>query len=115
MSATRRSTFAPRRRPACTPSPSRGGGSTTARSSSERSRTRSSTARRSSLSTSNPEARAAELRDVLTRALVAYHVDDDPVMTDAADDALYDELAALEAKHPELVTQDSPTQRVGEP
>jgi DNA ligase (NAD+) len=67
------------------------------------------------LSTSNPEARAAELRDVLTRALNAYHVDDDPVMTDAAYDALYDELAALEAKHPKLVTQDSPTQRVGAP
>jgi DNA ligase (NAD+) len=67
------------------------------------------------LSTSNPEARAAELRDVLTRALIAYHVDDDPVMTDAAYDALYDELAALEAKHPKLVSQDSPTQRVGAP
>jgi DNA ligase (NAD+) len=60
-------------------------------------------------------ARAAELRDTLTRALVAYHVDDDPVLSDAAYDALYDELAALEAEHPELVTDDSPTQRVGAP
>jgi DNA ligase (NAD+) len=67
------------------------------------------------LSTSSTEARAAELRDILTRALIAYHVDDDPVMTDAAYDALYDELAALEAEHPKLVTQDSPTQRVGAP
>ena len=67
------------------------------------------------MSTSSLEARAAELRDTLARALVAYHVEDDPVMTDAAYDALYDELAALEAEHPELVTPDSPTQRVGAP
>ena len=66
------------------------------------------------MSTSSVEDRAAELREVLSRALVAYHVDDDPVMTDAAYDALYDELAALEADHPELVTPESPTQRVGE-
>jgi len=67
------------------------------------------------LSSSDARARAAELRDLLTRALIAYHVEDDPVMTDAAYDALYDELAALEAEHPELVTPDSPTQRVGAP
>jgi DNA ligase (NAD+) len=59
--------------------------------------------------------RAAELREQLHRALIAYHVDDDPVMTDAAYDALYDELVALEAAHPELVTPDSPTERVGAP
>jgi len=59
--------------------------------------------------------RAAELRESLHRALIAYHVDDDPVMTDAAYDALYDELVTLEAAHPELVTPDSPTQRVGAP
>jgi DNA ligase (NAD+) len=67
------------------------------------------------LSTSSVEDRAAELRDVLSRALVAYHVDDDPVMSDAAYDVLYDELVALEAEHPELVTPESPTQRVGAP
>jgi len=65
------------------------------------------------LPSSEAEARAAELRDLLHRALVAYHVDDDPVLTDAAYDALYDELVALEGDHPELVTPDSPTQRVG--
>jgi DNA ligase (NAD+) len=59
--------------------------------------------------------RAAELRETLHRALIAYHVDDDPVMSDAAYDALYDELVALEAAHPELVTPDSPTQRIGAP
>ena len=60
-------------------------------------------------------ARAAELRELLTRALVAYHVEDAPIMEDAAYDALYDELVALEAEHPGLVTPDSPTQRVGAP
>ena len=59
--------------------------------------------------------RAAELRDLLDRALIAYHVEDAPIMEDAAYDALYDELAALEEQHPELVTPDSPTQRVGAP
>ncbi|HZR95348.1 MAG TPA: NAD-dependent DNA ligase LigA [Gaiellaceae bacterium] len=67
------------------------------------------------MSISSVEARAAELRETLHRALIAYHVDDDPVMSDAAYDALYDELVALEAEHPELVTADSPTQRVGAP
>jgi DNA ligase (NAD+) len=67
------------------------------------------------LSTSSVEARAAELRDTLNRALIAYHVEDDPIMSDAAYDALYDQLAQLEAEHPELVTLDSPTHRVGAP
>jgi len=64
---------------------------------------------------SDPAARAAELRELLNRALIAYHVEDDPVMEDAAYDALYDELVALENEHPELVALDSPTQRVGAP
>ncbi len=64
---------------------------------------------------SEPAARAAELRELLNRALIAYHVEDDPIMEDAAYDALYDELAALEADHAELVAPDSPTQRVGAP
>jgi DNA ligase (NAD+) len=63
----------------------------------------------------DPEKRVAELREQIHRALIAYHVDDDPVMSDAAYDALYDELVALEEAHPELVTLDSPTQRVGAP
>ncbi|HVS85003.1 MAG TPA: NAD-dependent DNA ligase LigA [Gaiellaceae bacterium] len=62
-----------------------------------------------------PSERAAELRELLHRALIAYHVDDDPIMSDAAYDALYDELVELEREHPELVTLDSPTQRVGAP
>ncbi len=67
------------------------------------------------MSASDPVTRAAELRELLNRALVAYHVEDAPIMEDAAYDALYDELAALEAEQPELVTPDSPTQRVGAP
>ena len=64
---------------------------------------------------SSVQERAAELRELLNRALIAYHVEDDPVMEDAAYDRLYDELAELEREHPELVTPDSPTQRVGAP
>jgi DNA ligase (NAD+) len=47
--------------------------------------------------------------------LIAYHVDDDPFITDAEYDRLYDELVALEEAHPDLVTADSPTHRVGAP
>ena len=63
--------------------------------------------------TTTAAARAAELRDVLNRALIAYHVEDEPIMEDAAYDALFDELLALEEQHPELATPDSPTRRVG--
>jgi DNA ligase (NAD+) len=42
-----------------------------------------------------------------------YHVEDAPEISDAEYDALYRELEALEGEHPELVTPDSPTQRVG--
>ena len=66
-------------------------------------------------SRSAPETRAAELRDVLNRALIAYHVEDDPFISDAEYDRLYDELVDLEREHPELVTLDSPTHRVGAP
>jgi DNA ligase (NAD+) len=65
--------------------------------------------------TSTAEKRAVELRDLLNRALIAYHVEDDPIMSDSAYDALYDELVVLESEHPELVTLDSPTRRVGAP
>ncbi len=57
--------------------------------------------------------RAAELRDELRLHGHRYYVLDDPVIGDDAYDALLDELRALEADHPELVTPDSPTQRTG--
>jgi len=62
-----------------------------------------------------PSERAAELRAQLNEASIAYHVDDAPVMDDATYDALYDELVRIEEHHPELVTPDSPTRRVGAP
>jgi DNA ligase (NAD+) len=57
--------------------------------------------------------RAAELRSLLEYHSRRYYVDDDPEIGDDAYDALLDELRAIEAEHPELVTPDSPTQRVG--
>jgi DNA ligase (NAD+) len=59
--------------------------------------------------------RAAELRELLNDASIAYYVDDQPVMDDKRYDALYDELVKIEEESPELVTPDSPTQRVGAP
>jgi DNA ligase (NAD+) len=59
--------------------------------------------------------RAAELRELLNRYLYEYHVLDDPSVSDAEYDRLFDELVALEEEHPELVTPDSPTHRVGAP
>jgi len=60
-----------------------------------------------------PAARAAELRRTLERANHAYYLLDKPEMSDAEYDRLFRELQALEEKHPELRTPDSPTLRVG--
>jgi DNA ligase (NAD+) len=57
--------------------------------------------------------RVAELRRQLEYHGHRYYVLDDPEIGDDAYDALLDELRAIEAEHPELVTPDSPTQRVG--
>ena len=57
--------------------------------------------------------RAELLRQVLRYHSYRYHVLDDPEISDAEYDALMVELKELEAAHPELVTPDSPTQRVG--
>jgi DNA ligase (NAD+) len=76
---------------------------------------RSSAHPRSFLPSSKTEKRAAELRDVLTYHLYRYHVLDDPEVSDAEYDILYDELVRLEEADPTLVTPDSPTQRVGAP
>ena len=59
--------------------------------------------------------RIEELRKELDRHLHLYHVLDAPEITDAEYDALYRELAELEEQFPDLVTPDSPTQRVGGP
>ena len=57
--------------------------------------------------------RAAELRETLERYNYRYHALDDPEVPDAEYDKLMLELRALETQHPELLTPDSPTQRVG--
>ena len=59
--------------------------------------------------------RAEELRELLNRWLHEYHVLDEPSVDDATYDRHYDELVELEREHPELITADSPTQRVGAP
>jgi DNA ligase (NAD+) len=59
------------------------------------------------------ERRAAELREQLRHHGYRYYVLDDPEITDDKYDALLDELRAIEAEHPELLTPDSPTQRTG--
>jgi len=59
--------------------------------------------------------RVEELREQINHHSYRYHVLDDPEVSDAEYDALVRELTSLEAAHPELVTPDSPTQRVGAP
>ncbi|MGZ8259615.1 MAG: NAD-dependent DNA ligase LigA, partial [Caldimonas sp.] len=60
----------------------------------------------------DPAERAAALREALARHAHAYYVLDAPTVPDAEYDALFQELQAIEAAHPELVTPGSPTQRV---
>ncbi|MES2488935.1 MAG: NAD-dependent DNA ligase LigA [Pseudomonadota bacterium] len=61
----------------------------------------------------NAAKRAAELRRELNEHNHQYYVLDQPSISDAAYDALFQELQTLEVAHPELLTPDSPTQRVG--
>jgi DNA ligase (NAD+) len=57
--------------------------------------------------------RAAQLRREISEHNYRYHVLASPTISDAEFDALLRELQALEAEHPQLITPDSPTQRVG--
>ena len=59
--------------------------------------------------------RIDELRDLIEHHSIRYHTYDDPEISDAEYDALVRELVELEEKFPELITPDSPTQRVGAP
>ncbi len=65
------------------------------------------------IKSADPEARIAELRERIEDANHRYHVLDEPEIADAEYDRLMRELEALEAKHPELASIDSPTRRVG--
>jgi DNA ligase (NAD+) len=61
----------------------------------------------------NEKERIVKLREQLNRYSYEYHVLDLPTVSDAVYDSLFTELKELEHKHPELITQDSPSQRVG--
>ena len=61
----------------------------------------------------NPEKRIAELRGILQDHNYRYYVMDDPTISDGEYDTLLRELQSLEKENPNLVTSDSPTQRVG--
>jgi DNA ligase (NAD+) len=61
----------------------------------------------------NAQLRVEELREQLNYHLYRYHVLDNPEISDAEYDELTNELRSLEERFPELITSDSPTQRVG--
>ena len=61
------------------------------------------------------QARVLELRTLIDRANRQYYELDQPEITDAEYDALFRELVELETQYPDLITPDSPTQRVGGP
>ncbi|WP_297794614.1 NAD-dependent DNA ligase LigA [uncultured Marinobacter sp.] len=67
------------------------------------------------MSTATPETvnRVQELRDIIDEHNYRYYVLDDPQVPDAEYDRLFRELQELETSHPELITGDSPTRRVG--
>jgi DNA ligase (NAD+) len=67
------------------------------------------------MATKTLDGRIEELRKQLDHHLYRYHVLDDPEISDAEYDRLFDELKALEEEHPELIRPESPTQRVGAP
>jgi DNA ligase (NAD+) len=67
------------------------------------------------VSSASVRKRVEELRKLVDYHLYRYYVLDDPEISDAEFDRLWDELLELEREHPELQTPDSPTQRVGAP
>ncbi len=63
----------------------------------------------------DPEATVNAIRDELARHNYYYYIKDNPIISDAQYDRLMRNLEALEKKYPELITPDSPTQRIGAP
>ncbi|MGZ5192008.1 MAG: DNA ligase LigA-related protein, partial [Flavisolibacter sp.] len=63
----------------------------------------------------NPTEMAKSLRDEINRHNYYYYIKDSPVISDTDYDNLIRSLEKLEKKYPELVTPDSPTQRIGAP
>src|SRR5690606_17022322 len=68
-----------------------------------------------SVSDDNPQAQIEQLRESLRRHDYLYYALDQPEISDAEYDAMMRRLQALEKEHPELATDDSPTQRIGAP
>src|SRR5438128_2136164 len=66
----------------------------------------------SSVAKPDPAARIRELRDAIRHHEERYYIHNDPQISDEQFDHLLHELEKLEADHPDLVTLDSPTQRV---
>jgi DNA ligase (NAD+) len=64
--------------------------------------------------TSQIQQKVEQLRQQLQKASYAYYVLDNPIMEDTVYDRLYRELEELETQYPELISPDSPTQRVGD-
>lgn len=54
-----------------------------------------------------------KLKEILNKAITEYYTLDNPTLTDAEYDGYMDELLKIEKEHPELITEDSPSQRVG--
>ncbi|HEX9437494.1 MAG TPA: hypothetical protein VGA16_10110, partial [Candidatus Limnocylindria bacterium] len=67
------------------------------------------------MATGSLQRRAADLRAAIEKANYEYHVLDAPTISDEQYDGMLRELIRLETEHPELVTPESPTQRVGAP
>ncbi len=65
------------------------------------------------MSVNEIELRAKELRDLLNKYSYEYHTLDNSSVSDAVYDGLFSELKKIESEHPELITSDSPTQRIG--
>ena len=65
------------------------------------------------MATKDTEKKIEALRDKIRHHEYRYYVLDDPEISDCEFDRLMNELKKLEAEHPELITPDSPTQRVG--
>src|ERR1043166_1530485 len=65
------------------------------------------------MSAAKDAGRIDDLREQIRHHEYRYYVLDDPEISDAEFDVLANELKTLEAEHPELITPDSPTQRVG--
>lgn len=63
--------------------------------------------------TAQVQHRLNELRQLIDKYSYEYHANDAPSVSDAVYDGLFNELKQLESEHPELITPDSPTQRVG--